>query len=152
MKLLTAQGGVIALLAMAGLAVSQEKEEANKNSEKLQGTWRVVSSQVRDHKVPELEVAKRKLIVKGNILIYDYGNERKEKQQGTIKLDARSKELDWIWTGGWPEHGGTVLGIYELKGDDLKIGFGNVGSARPSKFEMAETDVVWLLVLKREKP
>jgi hypothetical protein len=45
-----------------------------------------------------------------------------------------------------------MLGIYELKGDDLKIGFGNDGLVRPRQFVIGKEDVVWLLVLKREKP
>ena len=151
MKLLTSRYAVIAPLAFVCMGAGQEKNKTNRDLARLQGTWRVVSSQVRDYKVPEQEVAKRKLTVTGNFLIYDYGNEWQEKQKGTIRLDPKTKELDWTWAWTWPEYGATVLGIYELKGDDLKIGFGNIGSARPRRFEMAETDVVWLLVLKREK-
>jgi uncharacterized protein (TIGR03067 family) len=151
MKLLTSLYPVIAPLAFVCMAAGQEKDKTNRDLARLQGTWRVVSSQVRDYKVPEQEVARRKLTVTGNVLIYDYGNEWHERQEGTIKLDPKTKELDWTWTWTWPEYGATILGIYELKGDDLKIGFGNIGSARPRRFEMAETDVVWLLVLKREK-
>ena len=43
-----------------------------------------------------------------------------------------------------------MLGIYELNGDDLKIGFGNDGLIRPKRFELARDQVVGLLVLKRE--
>ena len=48
-----------------------------------------------------------------------------------------------------------MLAIYDLKGDDLKIGFGNDGPIqpqRPKRFEMGKENVVWLLVLKRQKP
>jgi hypothetical protein len=42
--------------------------------------------------------------------------------------------------------------LFELKGDDLKIGFGVDGWLRPTRFEMGQYQVGWLLVLKREKP
>ena len=45
-----------------------------------------------------------------------------------------------------------MLAIYELNGDDLKIGFGNDGLVCPTRFEIGKDDVAWLLVLKRDKP
>jgi hypothetical protein len=41
--------------------------------------------------------------------------------------------------------------IYELKGDDLKIGFGVDNLLRPTRFEIGKDQVGWLLVLKRER-
>jgi uncharacterized protein (TIGR03067 family) len=152
MRLLANVFGAIAVLMIVCTSAGQDKDEAKTELDKLQGTWRVVSSQVRDHRVSEDEVARRKVTVKGNLLIYDYGNERKEKQEGTIKLDPKTKAFDWTWTRSWPENGRTVRGIYELKDDDLRIGFGKIGLNRPRRLEMGEQDVVWLLVLKREKP
>jgi uncharacterized protein (TIGR03067 family) len=128
----------------------RDQDAARRDLEKLQGTWRVVSSQVVDEKAAEDEVKKRKVTVKGNILTYEYGNEKKETQEGTITLDPKTKAFDWAWT--LPQKGATMLGIYELKGDDLRIGFGNDGLVRPRQFVIGKEDVVWLLVLKREKP
>jgi uncharacterized protein (TIGR03067 family) len=148
MKLLTSVCGVIAAIAILGTAAGQDKDEGKKDLDKMQGTWRVVSSQVADEKASEDEVKKRRIRVKGNSLIYETGNERKEKREGTITLDPKTKAFDWTWT----EAGTTMLAIYELKGDDLKIGFGNDGLIRPKRFEMAKESVVWMLILKREKP
>jgi uncharacterized protein (TIGR03067 family) len=117
--------------------------------QKLQGSWGVVSSQVGEEKAPGDEVKRRKVTITGNKLIYDYGNEQKEKQEGTIKLDPKTKAFDWTWT--FPENGATMLGIYELKGDDLIICFGNDGLVRPRHFVIGKDDVVWLLILKRDK-
>ena len=71
---------------------------------------------------------------------YDPGNEQKEKQTGTIKVDSKTKAFDWTLT----DLGANMLAIYELKGDDLKIGFGNDGLIRPKRFVMGK-EVVWLL-------
>ena len=127
----------------------RQQDAAESDLEKLQGTWRVISSQVGDEKAEADEVARRKVTVKGDLLIYDYGNEQKDKQEGTIKLDPKTKAFDWTWT--FPQQGATMLGIYELKGDDLRICFGNDGLVRPRQFVIGKEDVVWLLVLKREK-
>src|SRR5262249_4583368 len=85
----------------------------------------VASSPVGDEKASAEEVKRRKVTVKGNVLIYDHGNEQKEKQEGTVRLDPKAKHLDWTWTS--PASGTTLLALYELTGDDLKIGFGNDG-------------------------
>src|ERR1700680_3860520 len=128
MKLLAIVCGVIAALTIVCMAAGQDKDEAKKDLDNMQGSWRVVSSQVADEKAAEVEVKTRKVMVKGNTLIYETGNERKEKREGTIKLDPKTKAFDWIWI----EAGATMLAIYELKGDDLKIGFGNPdGLIRP---------------------
>ncbi|MFL5241246.1 MAG: TIGR03067 domain-containing protein [Gemmataceae bacterium] len=125
-----------------------QKKAADAGLQELQGTWRIVSSQVGDEKASEDEVRRRKVTVKDNVFTYDFGNERKEKRQGTIKLDTKTKPLDWTVT--LPE-AATALAIYDLKGDDWKIGFGNDGLVRPRQFVMGKDDVVWLLVLKREQ-
>jgi uncharacterized protein (TIGR03067 family) len=145
--LIVLAGAVLAL--MAG-AAAQDNDVAKRDLDNLRGSWRVVSSQVAGEKASEAEVNRAKVMVKGDILIYDYGNERKEKREGTIKLDHKTKAFDWVWIS--PGDGATMLGLYELKGDDLRIGFGNDGLVRPRRFEMGKDDVVWLLVLKRDKP
>lgn len=43
-------------------------------------------------------------------------------------------------------------GIYELKGDELKICVKVVGKARPAKFASPEGENIALIVLKRVKP
>jgi len=149
MKSVAATCGAIAALTFVGFAGGQDTPGAKAELEKLQGTWRVVSSQVGDEKAAADEVRRRKVTVKGGTLTYDYGNERNEKREGTITLDPKTKAFDWAVTA--PE-AGTMLAIYEMKGDELKIGFGNDGLVRPRRFVIGKEDVVWLLVLRREKP
>jgi len=102
-----------------------------------------------DEKKSTDELKKYRVTVKGNTLIYETGEERKKGEgEGTITLDPKTKAFDWTLT----DLGANMLAIYELKGDDLKIGFGNDGLIRPKRMVMGKEDVVWLLVLKREKP
>jgi uncharacterized protein (TIGR03067 family) len=148
MNVLTCLCTTVSALAIVCVAAGQITDEAKKELARLQGSWRVVSSQVGDERADAEEVARRKVTVKDNLLIYDYGNERKEKQEGTITLDPKTKAFDWSWT--FPGAGATMPGIYELKGDELKICFGE--TVRPKAFDIGKEDVAWLLVLKRERP
>ena len=83
----------------------------------LQGHWRVVSSQVGDEKAPEAELKKRRITFTEDKLTYESGNEQQEKREGTVKVDPSTKALDWTVTTGE-----TKLALYQLQGDDLKIG------------------------------
>jgi len=152
MKRLSSVCGVLASLIFVCLAAGrdQDQDAARKELDRMQGTWRVVSSQVGDEKAADEEVKKRNVTIKANKLTYDYGNGKDRPLEGTIKLDPKAKYLDWTVTA--PEAGRTALAIYELKDDDLKIGFGNDGIIRPRRWAIGKDDVVWLLVLKREKP
>lgn len=150
MRLLARACGVVAVLATVGMAPGQDKDEASQDLDEMQGSWHVVVSQVADEKAAVDEIARQKVTVKGDLLIYEHDNEQQESKQGRIKLDPKTKALDWTLT--FPEAGATMLAIYELKGDDLKIGFGNDGLMRPKQFEVGKENVVWLLVLKRQKP
>jgi uncharacterized protein (TIGR03067 family) len=133
-----------------GIEAGQDgTDEAKKDLDRMQGTWRVVSSQVGDEKASEDEVKRRKVTVKGNVFTYYFGNELNEKREGTLKLDPKTKSLDLNVT--FPE-ASTMLAIYEIKGDDWKIGSGNDGMVRPRRWVIGKDDVVWLLVLKREHP
>jgi uncharacterized protein (TIGR03067 family) len=151
MKLATSMCGVIASLTIVCMAVGQDANESKKELANLQGVWRVVSSQIGGEKAPADEVKRRKVTIKGNVMVYEYGNEQKESRQGTIKVGPKTKAFDWTPT--LPEPVPTMLAIYELKGDELKIGFPNDGpQVRPTRFVVGKNDVVWLLVLKRVAP
>lgn len=149
MRTLTGGYGIVGALAFLSLAAGQDSDDAKQELQNMQGGWRVVSSQVGDEQASADEVKQRKTIIKGNTLTYVPSSGPKDTREGTIKLDPKTKAFDWACTV--PE-AGTMLAIYELKGDDLKIGFGNDGMVRPRRFVIGKEDVVWLLVLKREKP
>lgn len=127
-----------------------EEDELQSDLKQMQGTWRVVHSQDGDEIAAADEVARRRVTISGNKLLYEYGNPQKESREGTIKLDPETKHFDWMWE--IPPEAATMLAIYEIKGDELKIGFGNDGQIRPKRWEIDKDNVVWLLVLKREKP
>ncbi len=125
----------------------EHQKKVQQDVDHLQGTWLVVSSQTGDKKEPLESLKKKRVIIKGDHLTLAFGNEQSEKREGTIKIDPQTKSLDWVI----PRNGDAAMkAIYELKGDDLKIGFGVDGWLRPTRFEMGQDQVGWLLVLKRE--
>jgi len=126
----------------------ERQKKVQQEIDHLQGTWLVVSSQTGDEKEPLESLKKQRVIIKGDHLTLAFGNERNEKREGTIKIDPQKKSLDWVI----PKAGDAAMkAIYELKGDDLKIGFGVDGLLRPTRFEMGKDQVGRLLVLKRER-
>src|SRR4051812_24356391 len=106
MKSMIGLCGVVTVLALLGSAVGQDTDEAKKELDRMQGTWRVVSSQVGDEKASADEVAKRSVTVKGDTLIYFPGSDPRDRRGGTIKLNPKAKTLDLMVT--FPE-AGTML-------------------------------------------
>lgn len=113
------------------------------DKELIQGRWKVVSSKDGGKDDPS----------EGLILCFKNGKltaKRSDevKGEGSYTLDPR-KNPKWIdvKTGD-----STFLGIYELKGDTLKICHGKPGDKRSTKFasEAGSPNKV-LTVLKREK-
>src|SRR5207253_10919030 len=105
--------------------IEREKQEIERQKkvqqeiDRLQGTWLVVSSQTGDEKEPLESLKKKRVIIKGDHLTLASGNERNEKREGTIKID-NAKSLDWVIAMAGDA---AMKAIYELKGDDRKLGF-----------------------------
>jgi uncharacterized protein (TIGR03067 family) len=117
------------------VATDSSKEDiaqAEKDMEALQGTWR--------------ESKMTTVVVKGDRLSQiDFSAGPRDVITGLITIDAKTKAIDWPMETGLGG-GVTMRGIYELKGDNLRIIFGE--PRRPKTFD----EDGWLLVLKREKP
>ncbi|MDB5385370.1 MAG: hypothetical protein JWM11_1016 [Planctomycetaceae bacterium] len=121
-------------------------EQEQPELKRVQGVWRVVQSQVGDEQAGSVEMARRRVIIKGNKLTYVYGNPQNEKREGTLKLDPHQHSLDLMV----PRENATLLALYEIQGDTFRIGFGNDGLIRPKSWKMGPHDVCWLLVLRRD--
>jgi uncharacterized protein (TIGR03067 family) len=136
-------------LASYQLVVDPAKDPParKKDMEKLQGTWRVVSSQLGDEKPRSEEELNTLVTIKGNKLTRNMQNSPRDSYHGIMNIDPVTKAFDFP---GAPT-GETMLGIYDLQGDDLKIAFGNDGVMRPKGFDPIKHDAL-LMVLKRQKP
>jgi uncharacterized protein (TIGR03067 family) len=123
-------------------ALRAEDKPASGDQEKIQGSWVIESVLHSGRPVPE---------AKDHAVVFE-GNKMKTKRGDqevsmAFKLDASQtpKAID-VDMGG--QNG---KGIYELKGDTLKIAHGELGDPRPKDFESKEGSKASVIVLKRKK-
>ncbi len=99
----------------------------------LDGTW-IIESAVRDGKaLDNLKGATR--VNKGDS--YTITPVKGDAITGKWKLDAEKKTIDIMPDAGTFK-GKTLLGIFEVSGDTLKICYAEPGKDRPTKFASTE--------------
>jgi uncharacterized protein (TIGR03067 family) len=141
----------ILLAAMSLAAPLLAADPAAKGSGKIEGTWTAVSAERNGEKMPEDQVKKLKLIITADKFKADAGD---EKHEADYKIDATKKPatIDVTPLDG-AEKGKTILGIYALQGDELKICLARPGgNERPTEFASKADSETLLIVLKRDKP
>jgi uncharacterized protein (TIGR03067 family) len=147
MRILFCMASVLGLSASlaAPAATGDGKQEGLKQ---LQGAWRVVKAEpARADGTPAIDPTR--FIFKGNKLVLtdDDGTERKET---TVKVDPKAKPAHIDLQRGKGKR--DVLGIYEVKGDTLRICFSErLVSVRPTEFK-AVSDPEGSVVLVTLKP
>ena len=142
-------GCLVAALTI-GTAGAQD-DAAKKELKKLEGTWATVSIEAAGQKVTEEEKIKtRKLTTTGDKYRLKVGD---ETVQGTIEINPskKPKTID-VKPDSGNNKGKTLLGIYELDGDSLKVCLAPAGKDRPTAFATAAENAQQLVVYKREKP
>jgi uncharacterized protein (TIGR03067 family) len=138
---LTASGGIG---ARAG-----DKADVEKELKKFQGTWTFESVEVGGKEVPVAEFKGITVTFAGAKYTVKKGDE--VIQAATLKLDPSKspKALDVTVAEG-PNKGAVMLGIYEIRGDTLKVCFDPEGKKRPTQFKSASGSQT-LVVHKRVK-
>jgi uncharacterized protein (TIGR03067 family) len=119
-----------------------------RDGDAIQGTWLPSAAELAGEKFPD-EVRKSiKLVVKDGKYTVTVG---KEVDQGTVKLNpsAKPKALDITGTDG-PNKGKTILTIYELDGDTLRVCYDLSGKSRPTEFNTKADTQLFLVTYKRE--
>jgi uncharacterized protein (TIGR03067 family) len=125
-------------------------DEATGDLKKMIGTWEATVYVVDGKKWDEKDLKTVSLTIKGvgeNELV-----QGDRKFHATYKLDesASPKTIDITRTRG-ADKGKKRLGIYELKGDTLRICVGPVGGGRPKEFASEPGSGVWMEEWKRVK-
>jgi uncharacterized protein (TIGR03067 family) len=146
---------VLATVALIGLTVAsaQEKGDAEKDLKELQGSWTVIKIDEKGKSLPE-ELVKKvevKLVVKGDK--YAQQVTGKVLEEGKLKLDPSKKPaaIDMAIETG-KDKGKQQRGIYELKGDTLRIHFAAPGAdKRPTAFVTKDDDQGGMLTFQRDK-
>jgi uncharacterized protein (TIGR03067 family) len=146
--MLTASALVL-LLCGASLLRGADTKDDKTWDKQLEGTWEQVSL-LRDGakdeppSKPEITFTKNHLAVKVG--------DRVEKFALKVDATQKPKTIDLIMDEG-PEKGKKALGIYELKGDELRLCFNKPGEKdRATKFASEKGSGAMLVMLKRIKP
>ena len=142
---------VLVLTAPGGTgARADDKADVEKELKKFQGTWTFESVEVGGKEVPVAEVKGITVTFAGAKYTVKKGDE--VIQAATLKLDPSKspKALDVTVAEG-PNKGAVMLGIYEIRGDTLKVCFDPEGKKRPAEFKSAPGSQTFVAVHKRVK-
>lgn len=140
------------LVIGVGLALGTvgRSADAAKDLEKLQGAW--VAEEIF-HNGKDYSKYKFRFVVKDNQMLVEGNDEvKKDYAKITFKLDPSTTPpcLDLMVSVGGQE-GAKMEGIYEVKGDTLKLCVNVFGQDRPNAFKSEDGSSVALVVLKRDK-
>lgn len=143
-----------AFVIVASLCLGTQDDAVKMELDRLDGTWHVVGHETDGKPASEEHWRKVQFIFKGNQLTFA-GDEvlSKKVAKMTIVVDPSTdpRVIDLKVVAG--DFKGTALeGIYEIKGDGLRICFRNdEAKNRPTDFATKEGTNLVLFVLKRAK-
>ena len=136
---------MVVLWLPARASGSAEKED----SKMMEGTWLPVEAELAGQKFPDEVLKTMKLTMSDGKYTVKVGE---QVDEGTVKLEpaAKPKAMDITGTEG-PNKGKTILAIYELNGDTLRICYDLAGKKRPTEFKTVKDTQQFLVSYKREK-
>lgn len=141
---------VLACMGAMAMMVSSAQGGDDPDVKALQGTWLPASAEMSGQAFPEPVRKTMKLVIDADKYTVTVGE---QLDKGTTKVDSTKspKVMDIVGTDG-PNKGKTILAIYELKEDTLRICYDLSGKARPSEFKTEAEKPLFLVTYKREKP
>ncbi len=136
----------ITIFLVFGGVLAQDSAAELKN---LSGTWVPISGEVAGSKFPPGELKALSLVIAGEKYTVTIG---KVVDQGTVKVNPTAKPpaMDITGTDG-PNKGKTLLAIYELKKDTLRVCYDLAGKNRPTEFATSKDQPYFLAVYERAK-
>jgi uncharacterized protein (TIGR03067 family) len=148
-------GAVFAAITSLAASENLQKDDPAK---KLQGTWQAVSWQSEGFDMPKKLVKTVKFVFSEGKFEF-LGPEKVlaapgKAQKGTFKIDVTNKPNTIDLTLASEDKGLSILGIYSLDDDTLKISLNDRGRKRPLDFEHKNEEgklVKHFFVLKRSK-
>jgi len=125
-------------------------ETAKEDRKMIEGAWLPVEAELAGQKFPDETLKMMKLTMTDGKYTVKVGD---LLDKGTYKLDpaAKPRAVDITGSEG-PNKGKTLLAIYELKDDSLRVCYDLEGKKRPTEFKTEKDTKQFLVTYKREKP
>jgi uncharacterized protein (TIGR03067 family) len=142
---------LVMLMVILPVAAFAWPAGAVEDKEGHNGTWVPLTADLGKQKLPDETLKAMKLVLKDESYVLSIGD---QLDKGTVKLDASKtpKTIDIMGTEG-PNKGRTILAIYELQGDTLRVCYDLGGKERPKEFApMAGQAPLFLVTYKRVNP
>jgi len=114
----------------------------------VEGTWILVTSELGGKKLPDEGLKDSRLILTGGR--YSFQNDYGTYKVALPEQAGSPTPMDIVGTDG-PNKGKTILAIYELSGDTLRICYDLGGKQRPSEFTTHAGTSQFLVLYKRAK-
>jgi uncharacterized protein (TIGR03067 family) len=133
----------LALLAVSLTALAADPSPSEKDAKAIQGTWQAQTQRRGDDVEEEARTRQHRLVFDGDK--FKILRDEQVMVAGTFTLDAAAKpatiDMKVTEAGGDQDAvGKTVLGLYELSGDDLKWCSARPGATdRPKSFDTSGT-------------
>lgn len=142
------------LFVAVGAGLAPGGEDPARVAKDIQGEWEGVSLEIAGEEAPEEDAkAFRVAIRPGEMSFMTCRGDRCVERKKEYKLDpAKSPMRIDLTTLDGQEEGTTQLGIFSLKGDDLKLCvplFEHAPSGRPAEFKTKPGDGRGVIVLRR---
>jgi uncharacterized protein (TIGR03067 family) len=141
---------MLTLFVCFSFGVARADDDANKEMKLLEGEWSMVSGEREGTTFPDEVVKSAKRVTKDGETTTELNGTVVLKAKFKVDASKNPKTIDYEITDG-PAKGKTMLGIYELKGDDFKACMVMSDQERPTDFTTKEGDGRTLTVWKRAK-
>ncbi len=139
--------GIVALCCSLLLG-NLEAADRPSDLEAIAGKWQPTEADLGGNKIEQMLLDSARVTYEGDKYTIEINN---KTERGTISLDPKKdpKAMDIFPTEG-DNNGKTLLAVYEVKGDELKICYSLTPTVRPENFEPASNTLL-LVKFKRVK-
>ena len=138
------------LLAVA-FAQTLSAADGSNDAKSLQGTWTPIKAELAAQPMPDVVLKTITLkIGDGDYTVTVAGEAAPDQGTWTIDPAATPKRLTISSVKG-PNAGKTLLAIYELDGDTLRVCYDLSGMERPAEFKTAAGSQLYLVTYTRQK-
>jgi uncharacterized protein (TIGR03067 family) len=139
---------IFAILFMACILVAADTAKVD---EKLNGSYVGGGGETNGKPFNKEDLKDFKLVIKGSQYTLNSGAGESVQGIQTVDITKSPKTID-ATDGSGRNKGKTILGIYEIKGDEFKVSFSMPGKPRPTKFTTEKDESgQWVHIWKRVK-